>query len=54
MVLAKTLFLSLILPGLALAIACSYVHHQRMQRLRSALFQAAWHALDPATYHAPR
>lgn len=54
MVLAKTLFLWLFLPGAVLAIACSCVHHQRMQRLRMALFQAAWHALDPATYYAPR
>ncbi len=53
-VLAKTLFLWLILPGLAVAIACSYVHSRRMERLRTALFQAAWHALDPATYYAPR
>jgi len=53
-VLAKTLFLWLILPGLAVAIACSYDHHQRMQRLRTALFRAAWHTLDPATYYAPR
>ena len=52
--LAQTLFHWLILPGLAVAGACSYVHHQRMGRLRTALFQAAWHALDPATYHAPR
>ncbi len=54
LLLAKTLFLWLILPGLALAGACSYVHHQRMLRLRTALFQAAWHALDPATYYAPQ
>lgn len=53
-VLAKTLLLWLILPALALAIACSYVHHRRMERLSAAVFQAAWHALDPATYHAPR
>ena len=52
--LAKTLFLWLILPGLAVVVACWYVHFQRMNRLSTALFQAAWHALDPATYHAPR
>ena len=52
--LAKTLLLWLFLPSLGVASACSYVHHQRMQRLRTALFQAAWHALDPATYYAPQ
>ena len=52
--LAKTLLLWLVLPGLALAIACRYVHFQRMDRLSTALFQAAWHALDPEAYHAPR
>ena len=54
MVLAKALFLWLILPGVAVAIACGCVHFQRMHRLHTALFQAAWHALDPMTYHAPR
>ncbi len=52
--LAKTVFLWLVLPGLALAIACWYVHFQRMDRLSTAVFQAAWHALDPEAYHAPR
>jgi len=54
MVLAKTLLLWLILPGVAVAVACSYFHSKRMERLHTALFQAAWHALDPATYYAPR
>lgn len=53
-VLAKTLLIWLILPALALAIACLYIHSRRMERLSTAVFQAAWHALDPATYHAPR
>ena len=52
--LAKTLLLLLLLPGLAVSIACSYIYSRRIQRLRTALFQAAWHALDPATYYAPR
>lgn len=54
MVLAKMLLLWLVLPGVAVAVACSYFHSKRMERLHAALFQAAYHALDPATYYAPR
>lgn len=52
--LAKAVLMFLVLPGVVVAVACLFVRHQRLERLRVALFQAAWHALDPETFYAPR
>ena len=52
--LAKVVLLFLVLPGVVVAVGCLFVRHQRLERLRVALHQAAWHALDPEAYYAPR
>ena len=52
--LVNVLLLYVLLPGAALAIGAGVFHALRRQTLETATFQAAWHAYDPATYHAPR
>lgn len=51
---AGFLLVWVLLPGLALAGGCTVLHAYRRSRLHDAMMQAAWHAYDPETYHAPR
>lgn len=51
---AKYLLLYGLLPGGAVAIASGVFYDRRLRCLRVQMSQAAWHALQPETYHAPR